>query len=904
MNTITNIFKTIFRFLVLWFVDGVSLLLTAVFFPGITFVSAGSDAALVVKALAAAFVLSIINLLIRPMVLLLARPLGFIAVFLLGFLVNAAALLITASLLPTFQVTGWISAIVGGLAFAAVNLVLTGILEVNDEGSFYQGLIERLARRRTFTDIDPQKRGLVMMEIDGLSYHHLKKALADGRLPTLQRLMTKEGYQLTRIDCGIPSQTSACQAGIMFGDNSDIPAFRWYDKDQQKLYVSGNDATELNGRYARGHGLMRGGSSINNMLNGDADKSLLTLAGMFDADTEEKKQRAEDVYLLMLNPYFLTRTIVLFLADAAREVWQGWRQRRRNVQPRLNRLLHGYPFVRAATTVFMRDIAANLTALDIIRGAPSIYVTWPGYDEVAHHSGPWTGDAFKTLASYDTAVARVLKTIRQKAPRPYDLVILSDHGQSFGATFKQRYGLSLKELIEQLLPQGTSVAQSMGGDTGVISLNSASGELVNIQQSGVGGRGGRAIVKRGNRLLQKSAQRQEEAAGDPGHDQPAQVTAYGSGNLAQVYFDLYPRKITLGELDEAYPGMVETLVQHEGIGIVCGYEADGVPVVLGKKGRRNLHTGQVSGVDPLLPYAPADPDAYGHADVDTRAWQVRRVMDFPHAGDLMVISTVYDDGTVAALEELIGNHGGLGGEQTDAFLFHPADMVVTPTRNSADVFHILNGRRAQPISESIRTEPAEPTSSAAVWSLANLWAGILDVKTWASLAAKALMIDRAAYQEIADDPRMTGPALLLAISFIVLTSFLRTDPEIRSVMILVRLVAWFLSILAVYIGGRLLTRQGSYTRTLRGLGFAHVVHLVEVVALIPALAPFALFLGFLLSFFSYWMAAAAAHNTHGWRTVALPLLAGIVTILIPVLALVMMGSLVFSLQSVLGQLGF
>ena len=174
------------------------------------------------------------------------------------------------------------------------------------------------------------------------------------------------------------------------------------------------------------------------------------------------------------------------------------------------------------------------------------------------------------------------------------------------------------------------------------------------------------------------------------------MTAYGSGNLAQVYFDLFPRKITLSELNAAYPGMVDALVQHEGIGLVCGYDDDGRPVALGKGGQRNLHTGEVTGEDPLLPYAPEDPNGYGHATLETRAWQVRRVMDFPHAGDLMVISTVYPDGTVAALEELIGNHGGMGGEQTDAFIFHPPDMAVPPTRNSTDVFHILNGRRDQP----------------------------------------------------------------------------------------------------------------------------------------------------------------------------------------------------------------
>ncbi len=895
--------KTVVRFLVLWVVDAISLLITAFIFPGISFVS-GSNNSIMLEAFSAAFLLSIVNLLIRPLVLLLARPLGFIAVFVLGFLVNALALLITAWLLPAFEVAGFLDAILGGLIFAAINIILTGILEVNDDGSFYQGLIERLARRQSYVDVDAGKRGLVMMEIDGLSYHHLKKAIADGRMPTLKRLMERQGYELSHIDCGIPSQTSACQAGIMFGDNDDIPAFRWYDKDKQKLYVSGNDASELNGRYANGNGLMRGGSSINNMLNGDADKSLLTLAGMFDTTDEEKKRRAEDIYLLMLNPYFLTRTIVFFLVDAVREVWQGWQQNRQDVQPRLNRMKHGYPFIRAATTIFMRDIAANLAILDIIRGAPSIYVTWPGYDEVAHHSGPWTDDAFKVLGTYDHVIAHVYKTIQEKAPRPYDLILLSDHGQSFGPTFKQRYGISLKEFIEQNLPQGTTVAQSMGGDTGVISLNAASGELENIQQSGVAGAGGSAIVKQGQKLLDKGAEKQNEAAGDPGHDQPAQVTAYGSGNLAQVYFDLHPRKITLSELNEAYPGMVDALVQHEGIGIVCGYEDDGTPVVLGKHGKRNLHTDEVMGEDPLAIYAPSDPNAHGHSDIATRIWQVRRVMDFPHAGDLMVISTVYEDGTVAALEELIGNHGGLGGEQTDAFIFHPGDMQVTHTRNSIDVFHILNNRRAELYVEKPGDNPGDTAVTEHTWTFANLWGGLTDLKTWLSLAARALVLDRSAYQEIVADARMTGPALLLGIGMLFITGLFRIDRDQVILFIILRIILWFFSVFAVFVVGKVLARQGNFSRTLRGMGFAQIASLIELVAFIPGLAPLALFLGTLLTFIASWMGAATAHNTRGWRTLILPFLAIFLTILLPVILLIMVGSIVFSIESVLQQLGF
>jgi hypothetical protein len=51
-------------------------------------------------------------------------------------------------------------------------------------------------------------------------------------------MIEEDGYVLSRVDCGLPSMTSSCQAGIMFGDNDDIPAYRWYDKEQKKLYVS------------------------------------------------------------------------------------------------------------------------------------------------------------------------------------------------------------------------------------------------------------------------------------------------------------------------------------------------------------------------------------------------------------------------------------------------------------------------------------------------------------------------------------------------------------------------------------------------------------------------------------------------------------------------------------------
>jgi uncharacterized membrane protein YvlD (DUF360 family) len=889
MDALREAARFVYRLVVLWIVDVISLLVTAAILPGFALESVEGRSVLIV-AVAAAFLLGLVNLLIRPVILLLAMPLGLIAVSLVGFVVNTIALRITAGLLPGFVIDNWWVAFAGGLILALINTIITNFLTIDDEGSFYEALVERLAKRHAFDVEQEPGRGVVMVEIDGLSYHHLEKALEKGLMPTVGQMIREEGYVLSRVDCGLPSQTSACQSGIMFGDNYDIPAFRWYDKDQGKLMVSGSDAPLINARYARGNGLLRGGSSINNMMNGDAAKSLLTLADFRTEDEEQKRRRAEDIYLLMLNPYFFVRTLILFFGDALLELWQGFKQRLRNEQPRLNRLHRAYPLLRASTTVVMRDIATYLTSLDIIRGTPALYVTWPGYDEVAHHSGPWSSDAFGVLKRYDQVIARIRDVMSRKAPRPYELILLSDHGQSFGATFKQRYGYELKEFIEGQLPGGTRVAQSVGGDDGTIAVAAMAGELENVQDQQVSGNLGRAVVGRAQRLLQQGADRRAPAEIDP----EATVTVCGSGNLAQVYFDLYPRKITLNELNAAYPGLVDALVGHEGVGFVVAYADDGTPMVFGKQGARDLHSGQITGEDPLAPFG----------DVALRARQVRRIADFPHAGDLIVNSTLYPDGTVAAMEELIGNHGGLGGEQTDAFLLHPGDMTVPETANSADLFAILDARRDLPVVEGEPGAAEKEGEIVRAWALGTLGQGLRQGRVWLVRALRALVLSRSAYREVVSDPYMTGPALLIAVLAALLAAALTGQTPLEVVIVwAVRLLGWLLGVLAVFGAGRLLGGRGSFTATLRGVGFAQAVYLLELLALIPALSSLVQLITSILVFVATWMAGLEAHELRGLRGLLLP----VARLLVVVLSIVVLGNLIagagFSVEALLREAG-
>jgi hypothetical protein len=403
----------------------------------------------------------------------------------------------------------------------------------------------------------------------------------------------------------------------------------------------------------------------------------------------------------------------------------------------------------------------------------------------------------------------------------------------------------------------------------------------------------RAVAKQGQKLAEQGA----KVGDDLAEMKPASVTAYGSGNAAQVYFDLFPRKIKLSELNSAYPMMVDALVQHEGIGMVVGYADDMTPVALGKGGRRNLATGEVTGIDPVAPYAKAE--GHGAGSIETRVWQLKRVMDFPHAGDLWLISTVYPDGTVAALEELIGNHGGLGGEQTDAFIFHPADMETPATRNSTDVFHILNNHRGKPVAVK---PPASAQERVSDWTPKNLLKGLGQVGLWASYAMRCMILDREAYTTVVENPYMTGPALLIALVSIVVTALVHAG-GFNGVTLLSTFIFWILAVALVFAAGWLLTRRGSFTKTLRALGFGHSVYVLSVFALFPLFGPAINFAILAWGFLCVWMGAATAHKTKGWRTLVLPVVVLLVYVIGSALVAILLAGAQFTVQAVMANLG-
>jgi len=679
---VSRILHLAWRFFIFWALQAINLLVMAAAVPGVAFSSANGEQQ-IAAAIKAALLLGAVNFSIRPLITRLTLPFSIMTLGLASLLINALMLGLTAWLLPDFTVSGIGPALVGVLALALVNTIFIRLLGIDDDDSFFIDLMDKFNHGKSETKVSFDQRGLVMLEIDGLSYERMKRAIELGHMPTVKKMLDSGEHILSPFDCGLPSQTSACQAGILYGNNDDIPAFRWFDREKGKMWVSNNfgDAAALDRRLSVGDGLLRSGSSVNNLVSGEAKDVFFTMSKIRGHMTDIKEINNNHLYWLYLNPNIFARAVGLSIADVFVELFQGLRQTLLNVQPRVSRLHKGYPLMRALTNIFLRDLSMYLVGLDVVRGTPAIYTTFVGYDEVAHYAGPDTDDALRTLRGYDRRIKRVKTLIETKAPRPYDLFLLSDHGQSVGATFSQRAGKTLGKLIEELAKPGSRVIEERTAleATGYTQL--AASELRQMRELSRLGRASGKALENAQEYLRRTlpTPKQADLPTDPA------ITVCASGNFANVYFSRSGGKLSLPQINALHPGLVDALVKHKDIGFVVVLDEDKHPLAIGANGARDLQTGLVTGADPLA--------AFG--DVTVRAAQVLRVAQFPSAGDLIINSAIYENEQVASFEEMVGSHGGMGGQQTDAFILHPADMQVGKTQNAADLFPILSARRHQ-----------------------------------------------------------------------------------------------------------------------------------------------------------------------------------------------------------------
>lgn len=660
--------KHIGRLAIVFAVNALSLFLMGWILPGLSV--NGWAAAIVAVAM-----LAVVNAVVWPLVARYLAGAILWTVGLLGLVANGLLLMLTAEIVDDFSVSSLGTATLASLGMTAITAVAGQLLALDDDAVWHRRTIRRMVRRIGEPD-ETDVPGMLFIQIDGLSESVLRRAVSEGYMPTVATWIRLGTHRVTGWECDLSSQTGASQAGILHGNNSDMPAFRWYDKEAGKIFTSNHprDAAAIEEQHSDGHGLLAdGGVSRSNVFSGDSPDSMLT----FSTVTAEGRPSGKGFTYFIASPNALTRLFALCIADVGRELAASWRARRRDVQPRLKR--GGvYPILRAATTVALRDITVYTLLSDIFRGVPSAYVDFVGYDEVAHHSGIAAHDALETLYRLDQQLARIQRSIAE-APRPYHVVLLSDHGQTQGATFLQRYGTSLPDLVASLIEQGKNVQSPAMTDEGWGNVNGVLSDVIRSEDSRLAGLL-RVLTK--GRTTDGTVSLGPAAKAEPATPEPSDVVVLASGNLGLISFPHLAGRATLEEIADRHPGLISSLSRHPGVGFVLVRSETVGSIVVGRDGVQYLDDGRVEGVDPLAPF--------GERAVD----HVRRTDLFLNCPDLLVNSFFdeeLDEG--AAFEELIGFHGGLGGKQTEPFLLSPQafDIPEGPIVGAESIHHIFKG---------------------------------------------------------------------------------------------------------------------------------------------------------------------------------------------------------------------
>ena len=347
----------------------------------------------------------------------------------------------------------------------------------------------------------------------------------------------------------------------------------------------------------------------------------------------------------------------------------------KDINPRLRRGFI-YAFVRAGANVFLREITTQTLIGDMLASDIDVaYSTYVGYDEIAHHSGVRDFDAFYALQGLDRQFKR-LENAARYTKRNYYFVIQSDHGQTNGATFKQRYHMSLEDLVRTLLPVELNIYSELSSnedhfsqaftsplETGKKyvrdkkdyatdkSRGAVDNTLENIKNSPLGK--GKVLEYIQNYDVSKNQ--------TPTSAEEAEVIVLASGNLGLIYLTKWVERLTYEDINKIFPDLIPGLVKHEGIGFIMVQSSEFGPLAIGKEGIYYLSQDKVEGKNPLANFG------------ENSAKHLLRSDKFEYAPDILV-NSFYDPekNEVAAFEELIGSHGGLGGGQSKPFIMYPS----------------------------------------------------------------------------------------------------------------------------------------------------------------------------------------------------------------------------------------
>jgi uncharacterized membrane protein YvlD (DUF360 family) len=673
------------RYLLVWLVYVLALLLVASIMPGVHLDTDNPQWWFAVLLLPVEFALLII--LLRPLLLFLTLPLNVVTLGLPTLFFNGVLLYVASQAHRSVVIANLHDALLASLVMTAIAAPLTSLLGLDEAYPLYQRLLYRLGRRWGPRAERSVRTGLLILQVDGLAYRNLLAVLQAGRMPTLSAMLARGTHQLHRWYCGLPSNTPAVPAGFFYGNRYDVAGYRWYDRDAQAFRVVKNpdDTRALEERVSvASEGLLAGGSAINTLLSGGAQKRLLTVAAMGASRRDARRGERADLNLFLLSPHAYTKAVLTAIWDSLAGFALGMGPLVRRGRPCLRH--HPLRMAQsAAINGFLRSISFHLMKQDIVRGLPVIYSNYVGYDDVAHMTDPESPAAKGALAAFDRNLHQLRRFARRERALAYEIMVLADHGQTASMPFRLLYGKTLGMLLAELAGQAVTEDATASEETVSHEAFYLSSLLTQLEADDPRApwtiqRGRHAVAGlRQRRLRETWAQRRQRVpqatgvAEDPAAaplEAPPELAVCVSGCLAHVYVKGRREPLDLEELMALYPRLIPSLAGHPGIGFVAATREYGDAVAIGRDGVCNLITGRVVGrLDPLAPFGEAE----------QLRQELAQLLSYPSSGDLVINGAwLADRQQVVVLEEQLSSHGGVGGPQTEPFVILPASWRTRP----------------------------------------------------------------------------------------------------------------------------------------------------------------------------------------------------------------------------------
>ena len=686
--------------------------------------------------------LSLINSLLWPIVSRVLMPFLIVTLGVGSFILNALLLKFLTLMIPGFTASGY-ALFFTPLLMAIITTAISEILAVDDNSTYYRSFTKDALKRRE--DHVKRKKGMIILEIDGLAREILEEAIDSGYMPTLKSWIERGSHSITGWETDLSSQTGASQAGILHGNNTDIVAYRWVDKkNHNKVMSCGSfsDVASMEKKISNHDGLLKhNGAGRCNLFSGDS-KNLIYVSS--DIISNFKAEYNKAWRLVFSNIDSFTRIFVLFLEDVIFEYISQIRQFVLNVRPRISRGFV-YAFIRAGASVILREFNTKTLIWDMMDGELDIiYATYLGYDEIAHHSGIRDKDSFRYLKKLDKHFSRI-EHASSYSKRKYEFVIQSDHGQSNGATFKQRNnGVGLDGLVSALLPEDMDVFGDFDPDNtnmkrAYVPFSRQKDNLMdkyeeqkdnliekyeeqkdNIveryeqQKDNIRDKYERQkdnlvekYEKQRDLLFERYSIQRDTILTDYDNElsyvnkyEPkkrdkktklgdSEAIVLASGNLGLIYFTQWTARLSYESIIGLFPDLIPGLVNNPYIGFILVDTEERGPIVISDKGVYYLDSDTYTGENPLKDFG------------ENAADHLRRTNSFSTVPDILV-NSFYDEENdeVAAFEELVGSHGGLGGTQTKPFIMHPSYWQINEDLIGARSIYLLLKRELENLKEN------------------------------------------------------------------------------------------------------------------------------------------------------------------------------------------------------------